>query len=194
MIAAPGPIRTVLMSKLAGNPSIKVAAVAGDEPSAVEKMVTEDGDVAAVYIHLGGTLAGLDTARNVSKACPAGGILIIVEDIEGLDLRRNARMFGVNWSYALRKRVESGQAFAEIISSVGRGIQWIDPDLRRVLEAMWQVASRGVDLEVAGALAELKDRAAPGPAPQPSLPKGVQTFRSGNSGVGRSVGGVNRAS
>jgi hypothetical protein len=157
-------------------------------------MVTEDGDVAAVYIHLGGTLAGLDIARNVSKACPAGGILIIVEDIEGLDLRRNARMFGVNWSYALRKRVETGQAFAEIISSVGRGIQWIDPGLRRVLEAMWQVASRGVDLEVASALEELKDRAPQTPAAPPAPPKGVQTFRSGNSGVGRTVGGVNRAS
>src|SRR5690606_33273820 len=136
MIAAPSSIRTVLMSKLSASQSIKVAAVAGDEPTAVEKMVTGDCDVAAVYIHLGGTLAGLDIARNLSKAKPTGGILIIVEDIEALDLRRSSRMFGINWSYALRRKVETGHAFAEIISSVGRGIQWIDPDLRRVLEAI----------------------------------------------------------
>lgn len=196
MIAAPGSIATILSSKLAGSPAVKIAAMARDDAGAVEKMITEDADVAAIHMRLGGELQGLDTARNVARACPEAGILILVDNLDGVDLRRRARMFGTAWSYALLSSAESGHAFGEMVSGVGRGIHWIDPPLRRVLEAVWQVASQGRDLEMANALGELEsDEEKKPPLLEPEPPKrgGIQTMRAGNSGVGSTGFGVNRA-
>jgi hypothetical protein len=155
-------------------------------------MITEDADVAAIHMRLGGGLQGLDIARNVARACPEAGILILVDSLDGVDLRRQARMFGTAWSYVLLSSAEKNHAFGEIVSSVCRGIHWVDPGIRRVLAAVWQVASQGRDLEMASAVEELE--AGLKPLDEPEQPKrGIQTMRSGNSGIGKSFG-VNRVS
>lgn len=198
MIAAPGPIRTVLTSRIAGSTEVRLAGVAQDEASAVEKIVTDEADVAAIHIHLGGELAGLDVARNVSKASPRSGILVIVDGLSGVDVRRHARMFGVAWSYALADSIEEGHKFAEVVQSVARGIHWIDPHLRRVLEAIWRVADQGRDLEITDALDELSEsaqelarRESP-PEPEPR-PRGIQTAQVGKGGIGSGGFGVRKA-
>ena len=192
MIAAPGAAATVLSSQLSASTDVKIAAMARDDAGAVEKMITEDADVAAIHMRLGGELQGLDTARNVARACPEAGILILVDTLEGVDLRRHARMFGTAWSYALLSSAEKDHAFGEIVSSVSRGIHWVDPAIRRVLAAVWQVASQGRDLEMSSALEELEAGLKSKPLDEPEQPKrGIQTMRSGNSGVGKSFG-VNR--
>jgi len=177
-----------------------MAAMAQNEAAAVEKMITEKVDVAAIHVHLGGQLGGLEIARNVARACPEAGILILVDTLDGIDLRRHARMFGTAWSYAALGSAQKEHAFSDMVNGVGRGLHWIDPGLRRVLEAVWQVASQGRDLEMADALDDLNSGEAKKPPatlltpPTGSSKKGaIQTMRSGNSGVGSSVG-INRAS
>ena len=195
VIAAPGPLRTVLTSRMSGSSEVRLAGAADDELSAVEKIITAEADVAALYIHLGGQLAGLDAARNVSKSCPDVGVLIIVGDLTGVDVRRHARMFGVSWSYVLAKNAESGHNFTEIVQSVSRGIHWIDPAMRRMLEAIWKVASQGRDMEIADAVEEMEMSMPSVPDPSPSFEPGpppatggIQTMRAGNSGIGTNFG------
>ena len=200
MLAAPGPARTIIMARLGSCPDVKIVASATDEAAAIEKMVTEDADIAVVHIHMTGRLAGLDIARNIQKACPEAGILIIVDDIAGINLRRNARQFGVSWSYVRRQRTDDGAAFADIIRSVGRGIHFIDPEIRRVLEAIWAVASEARDMdnvaiaqkpqpagetstEIDADELDVEDDEAEDDGP---APRGIQSFSTGNSGVGRS--------
>ena len=48
LITAPGPVRTILASKISGSDDIELAGVAENESAAVEKVLTEDADVAAV--------------------------------------------------------------------------------------------------------------------------------------------------
>ena len=195
LVVAPGAARTVLMTKLTGAEEVKVAGAASDEQSAIEKMVTEEADVAIVHIHTGQSLGGLDIARNIQRVCPQAGIIIFVAALDGLDLRRNARRFGVSWSYLLSENTDGSSALADLVRSAGRGIHWIDPKLRRVLEALWKVADEGRDLEIANAVQEIR---APKPAPavlQPPAPqRGIQTMQAGNSGVGHGGFGVTRAS
>ncbi|MDA0677384.1 MAG: hypothetical protein O2788_05200 [Chloroflexi bacterium] len=196
VIAAPGPLRTVLTSKISGSAEVKLAGAA--EISTVEKMVTEEADVAAIDIHLGGELAGLDVARNVQKACPESGILIMVHSLAGVDVRRHSRMFGVSWSYALSKSLTGDAHFGEVVLSVGRGIHWIDPGIKPLVEAIWKVASEGKDMEIANAVQsmEMSVRNAPPPLldPKPAIkPGGIQTMQSGNSGIGSGFG-VRKAS
>lgn len=193
VIAAPGPLRTVLTSKISGSSEVKLAGAADSDISAVEKMVTEEADVAAIDIHLGGELAGLDIARNVQKACPESGILIIVHGLAGVDVRRHSRMFGVSWSYALSKSLTEDAHFGEVVQSVSRGIHWIDPGIKPLVEAIWKVANEGKYLEIANAVEsmELSTRKAPPPLldPQPTIkPGGIQTMQSGNSGIGSGFG------
>lgn len=202
LIVAPGPIRTVLASRISGSEEVKLAGVADNESSAVEKVITEDADVAAIFMHLGGELAGLDIARNISRASPDCGVLIIVGELEGIDLRRHARMFGVNWSYVLQKNAESGHNFGEVVQCVARGVHWIDPVMKRVLEAVWKVAGQGRDMEFANAVKRLEEaerKAATGETSGPELApppvrRGIQTMQAGNSGVGSTGFGVNKAS
>ena len=196
MIAAPGPLRTVLTSRISGSTEVQLAGTADDELSTVEKIITEEADVAAIYIHLGGPLAGLDAARSVSKACPKAGVLIVVGDLTDVDVRRNARMFGVSWSYVLAKNAEADHNFTAIVQSVARGIHWIDPALKRMLEAIWKIASEGRDTEIADAVEEMQmsttspARKPPPPPPTPAPPStgGVQTMQAGNSGIGTGFG------
>lgn len=198
LIAAPGPMRTVLTSKISGSTEVMLAGVADNEMSAVEKTVTEDADVAAVYIHLGGELVGLDIARDIVKASPQVGILIMVNDLAGVDVRRHARMFGVAWSYAIAENVQSGTRFTDLVQSVGRGIHWIDPELKRVLEAIWQVADQGKDLEASATAKKKSDTASSstdtrGSSTAPdttSMPRGIQTMQAGRGGVGTGGFGV----
>lgn len=189
VIAAPGPRRTVLTSRISGSTEVKLAGAADTEISTVEKMVTEEADVAAIDIHLGGELAGLDIARNVQKACPESGILIMVHSLAGVDVRRHARMFGVSWSYALSKSLAEDSHFGGVVQSVGRGIHWIEPSIKPLVEAIWKVASEGKDMEIANAVQsmEMSVRNAPPPLldPKPAIkPGGIQTMQSGNSGSG----------
>lgn len=200
LIAAPMSVCTVLSSKLSGSFSADMAAMAQNEATAVEKMITEKIDVAAIHIHLGGELGGLEIARSVAKACPEAGILILVDTLDGIDLRRCARMFGTSWSYAALGSAQKEHAFSDMVNGVGRGLHWIDPGLRRVLEAVWQVASQGRDLEMVDALEDLNSGNAKkvpdtllSPPSGPSQKGAIQTMRSGNSGVGSSFG-INRAS
>jgi hypothetical protein len=67
VIAAPGPLRTVLTSPISGSTEIKLAGAANDGLSTVEKIVTEEADVPAIDINRGGKLGGLEIARNASK-------------------------------------------------------------------------------------------------------------------------------
>lgn len=178
LIVAPGPMRTVLTSKISGSTQVRLAGVADSEMTAVEKVVTEDADVAAVYIHMGGELAGLEIARNLSRACPQAGILIMVNDLAGIDVRRHSRMFGTAWSYAVAENVQTDSRFPDLVQSVGRGIHWIDPELKRILEAIWQVAEQGRDLE-----AESDDEIS---LAQSAKPGGIQTMQAGYGRVNRS--------
>lgn len=196
MIAAPGPLRTVLTSRISGSTEVQLAGTADDELSTVEKIITEETDVAAIYIHLGGQLAGLDIARSVSKASPKVGVLVVVGDLTDVDVRRHARMFGVSWSYVLAKNAEADHNFNEIVQSVARGIHWIDPALRRMLEAIWKVASEGRDMEITDAVEEIElstttggPRKSPSPPPPPPPSTGgIQTMQAGNSGIGTGFG------
>ncbi len=191
LIAAPGPMRTVLTSKISGSTEVQLAGVAENEMTAVEKVLTEEADVAAVYVHLDEELGGLEIARNLSKACPQAGILVMVNDLAGIDVRRHARMFGVAWSYAVAENVTEGARFVELVQSVGRGIHWIDPELRRVLEAIWQIASEGADLEAATAAQKMAIPQMPeAPTVPEPKPRGVQTMQAGKGGVGSSGFGV----
>lgn len=185
LIAAPGPMRTVLTSKISSSTEVSLAGVAENEMTAVEKVVTEEADVAAIYIHLGGQLAGLDIARNVSKACPQAGILVMVNDLAGVDVRKHSRMFGMAWSYAVAENAQTDSRFADLVQSVGRGIHWIDPELRRVLEAIWKIAEDGRDLEADSGAQTDSDTSEP-----PPRPRGIQTMAAGNSGIGTGVSGV----
>ncbi len=192
LISAPGPVRTILASRISGSDEIELAGVAENESAAVEKILTEDADVAVIYIHQGEILNGLDIARNVSQASPDAGILMLVDELEGIDVRRHSRRFGTAWSYAAADGVKnSGERFLQIVQSVGRGIQWIDPDLKPVLEAIWRVAEQGRDMD-ASATAEKMALGEAGAMP-PQRPDGIQTMQAGNSGVGNSGFGVRKA-
>ncbi len=197
-------MRTVLTSKISGSTEVQLAAVTQDEITTVEKMVTEEADVAAIYIHLGGSLAGLDIARNVSKACPESGILIIVDQLAGVDVKRYARMFGVAWSYALTENVEAGTGFVDVVQSVARGIHWIDPGFKRVLEAIWKVVEQGRDMEIDSAVKQMNMSASPSPDSKPEAPaesdpspdpkpRGIQTMSTGKGGIGSGGFGVSKA-
>lgn len=191
VIAAPGPLRTVLMSRISGSGEVKLAGAAQDEISTIEKIITEGADVVSIFIHLGGELAGLEIARNVSRACPNTGVVIIVSDLVGVDVRRHARKFGTAWSYALSKNVEAGHNFADAVQSVARGIHWVDPSMKRVLEAIWKIASEGRDMEIANAVEELgiSERITRDPLFTPApRPAGIQTMKAGNSGIGSNFG------
>ncbi len=198
LIAAPGPMRTVLTSKISGSTEVQLAAVADNEMTTVEKVLTEEADVVAIYVHLGGELAGLDIARNVAKAAPQAGILVIVNDLAGVDVRRNSRMFGVAWSYAVAENVTEGTRFVDLVQSVGRGIHWIDPELKRVLEAIWQIAGEGKDLEAATTALQMRTAAAeqqqanpePAASEPEETPRGIQTMQAGTGGVGKAGFGV----
>lgn len=193
LIAAPGPMRTVLTSKISSSTEVKLAGVAENEMTAVEKVLTEEADVAAIYIHLGGELVGLDIARNVAKACPQAGILIMVNDLAGVDVRRHSRMFGHAWSYAIAENVTAGTRFPDLVQSVGRGIHWIDPELKRVLEAIWQIAGEGKDLETASIAGKMSRKPDPD-EPAATKPGGMQTMSTGNGGIGTGGFGVSSLS
>ena len=191
MIAAPGSVSTVLSSKLSGSATVKVAAMTRDRDSAVEKVITEDVDVAAIFMRLGGEINGLDIARDVARACPEAGILIIIDNLDGVDLRRHARAFGTAWSYVTLASAEKDRSFEGMINGVGRGVHWVEPGIKRVLEAVWRVASEGRDLDMANALGELDEKSGPKPLIEPEpdpKPRGIQTMSTGNSGVGTSFG------
>lgn len=191
VIAAPGPLRTVLTSRIAGSDRVKLAGVAQDEMGTIEKAIKDDADVVAISIHLGEQLGGLEIARNVSRACPNTGILIIVNSLEGIDLRRHSRLFGTAWSYALAANVEHGEGFASVVQSVARGLHWIDPAIKRELEVAWKTAEEARDLDVEST----DDRINPGrrKAGESAFTsdqggRGIQTAQIGNGGIGTGFG------
>lgn len=192
MITAPGPLRTVLMSRLSGSDQVELAGVAQDELGAVEKMVKEGSDVAAIFMHLGGPLEGLEIARNVNRACPHAGILILTDDLSGTDVRRNARLFGTGWSYMLADNAEKEQNFSAVVQSVGRGLHWIDSAIRDELEMAWKTAEEARDLDVESGMQQLgmsqRNPGAPPIEPPSSSGSGIQTARIGNGGIGSNFG------
>ena len=191
VISAPGPLRTVLTSRIAGSDQVKLAGVAQDEMGTIEKVVREDADVVAIAIHLGEQLGGLEIARNVSRACSDTGILVIVDSLEGIDLRRHARLFGTAWSYALAANVEHGEGFASVVQSVARGLHWIDPAIKRQLEVAWKTAEEARDLDVESTDERIAssrrtdDQSAFAPGQGGS---GIQTAQIGNGGIGTGFG------
>jgi hypothetical protein len=97
----------------------------------------------------------------------------------------------------LAKNAESGHNFTDIVESISRDIQWIDPSIKRLLEAIWKVANEGRDKEIADAVDELEvveqmqlfKPKAPDPTPSDEsdtepAPRPIQTMQAGNSGIG----------
>ncbi len=194
VLTAPGPLRTVLSSRITRSPDVELVGVAKDEMGTIEKVIKENADVVAISIHLGEQLDGLEIARNVSRACSTVGILILVEDLEGIDLRRHARLFGTAWSYSLAKNAETGENFASVVESVARGLHWIDPSIKRELEVAWKTAEEARDLDVETAEERFgspskrpADRGLTSGDPAPGS-GGIQTTQIGNGGIGTSFG------
>ncbi len=168
LVAAPGACRTIFMSKMGHVDGVKLAAVAEDESQAVERAMREDIDLAVIHIDLGDKLAGLATARAVQKIVPKAGIILLIDSLEGVDLRKQSRWFGMSWSYVLTKRLEDGATVDTVLRSVARGVQWVDPELRRIIEAVWQISAQSRDLEDAVAAQASEDaESLPTPAPTP---------------------------
>ena len=178
---------------------VSLAGVADTEPQALERVIKDHADIAVIDIELGGAIRGLELARNLQRVSPKTGILVMVKSLEGIDLRAEARSFGSSWSYMWRAMIEDPQSTEAILKSVGSGVHWVDPQLKRVLTKVWSIAAQARDLERDSlrALISEQDLNFHPAGRQVASARGVQSISVGDGGRGqrfKSFGDVRRAS
>jgi len=147
VLAASTSQRTLIASKLAGRPGIKVSAMAGDERSTVEAVAKSAPDAAIIDMDLGAPLAGLAVCRQIQRIAPTTAIILCVGDLDPMALRPYSRDFGTSWSYVHRKRATDGEHMRNVIQSVSRGIQWLDPEIGKIVQVFWKTAAQLRELE-----------------------------------------------
>ena len=147
LVVAPTALRTLFVSRMVAFEGVRLAGVAETEAQALERVVKDRPDVAVIDMNLTEPLSGLHLARNIQKVASKTGILILVKSLEGIDLRSEARTFGSSWSYMWKAMLEDLPNTEAVLKSVGSGVRWVDPQLKRVLAKVWNIAAQARDLE-----------------------------------------------
>lgn len=154
LMATTNSTRNLILPKLATIPQIQLAGLADTPESALKMLVQEHPEVVVFDIDFGGSLIGLDTARLMQKTRIRAAIVMLVSDLDVEEMRSESRRFGTSWSYVKKTTAARVDVLETVLKSAARGVQWIEPALRRPLASIWKVAAEARDLEAVRAAIE----------------------------------------
>lgn len=154
LMATSNTVRNLILPKLATISDIKLTGLA-DSPENALKMLVQDHPEAVIFdMDFGGQFIGLDTARMMQKTRTRAAIVMLVPELDVEELRIQSRRFGSSWSYVKKTTAARVDVLESVLKSAVRGVQWIEPELSRSLNAIWKVADEARELEAARAAAE----------------------------------------
>jgi len=155
LVATSNHVRDILLPQLAAIDDIKFVGIADTPDNALKMLLHEHPDVVILDADFGGSFMGLDTATMMQKTRSWAAIIMVVPDLDPKELQSKSRRYGSSWSYLKKTTAARANMLASALKSAARGVQWIEPDLRRPLAELWHISSEMNDLD-----AEIRDSAA----------------------------------
>ncbi|HIF71005.1 MAG TPA: response regulator transcription factor [Dehalococcoidia bacterium] len=154
LIATSKGVRNLILPKLSMMNDVSLAGLADSPESSFKMLVQERPEVVILDMDFGGDFIGLDTAKTMQKTKVRAAIVMLVPELDPEQLKPYARRFGSSWSDL--KKTTSGRVdvLAMVLKSAVRGVQWIEPELIRPLQALCKVADEARDLEARRSTAE----------------------------------------
>lgn len=147
LVATSNLVRNLVLPRLATFDGISLAGIANSPENALKMLIQEHPDAIIIDSDFGGPLEGLDTARLMQKTRSQTAIVMLVPELDLDDHFSEARRFGSSWSY-IKKTTATRENLLEIaLKSSVRGVQWIEPKLRRPLADLWRIAAGARDLD-----------------------------------------------
>lgn len=166
VVATSGAVRNLVLPKLALIDDVSLVGLADTPSNALKMLIQEHPEAVILDADFGGPFNGLDLAKTMQKTRSQAAIIMLLPDLDAEQMKTQSRRFGTSWSYLRKNTAYRAEILDIALKSSIRGVQWIDPDLTRPLNAIWKIADQARDLEAKAALSE-PDIYAPSPANQP---------------------------
>jgi len=154
LMATTNSSRNLILPKMATMSDIRLAGLADTPENALKMLVQEHPEVVVFDMDFGGDYIGLDTARMMQKTRTRAAIVMLVPELDVEQHRLYSRRFGSSWSYVKQTTAARVDVLETVLKSAVRGVQWIEPELSRILSVLWKTAEQARDLEAIRAAAE----------------------------------------
>ena len=147
LVATTNSVRNLILPKLATFEDVRLVGMANSPANALKMVIQEHPEAVIIDIDFGEPFGGLDTARLMQKTRNNAAIVMLVNDIDPVEYRRQARLFGASWSYMKKSTATRENILSIALKSAVRGVQWIEPELSRPLAELWKIALEARDLD-----------------------------------------------
>lgn len=149
LVATTNSVRNLILPKLATFEDVRLVGMANTPAIALKMIIQEHPEAVIIDIDFGEPFGGLDTAKLMQKTRNNAAIVMLVNDIDPVEYRSQARLFGASWSYMKKSTATRENILSVALKSAVRGVQWIEPELSRPLAELWKIALEARDLDAA---------------------------------------------
>ncbi|MBI4218568.1 MAG: response regulator transcription factor [Chloroflexi bacterium] len=121
------PLRELLRDALSQCPSLEVVDAVGNAHDAIRTALETHPEVVLTDIELGEEMTGIDAARQIERARPGTGVVILSSHKDREYVRTVVEVCG--WSYLLKSSVGNKDIIVRAIEGSAWGYVTIDPAL-----------------------------------------------------------------